>query len=63
MGTEIPSASADAASIRSEGLGAVAGRRYKNKGMAKALVDQARDWMRETSQLMGLQRGEKIHDV
>lgn len=31
----------------------------KNKGMAKALVDNVRDWARENGELMGLWRGER----
>ena len=31
----------------------------KNKGMAKALVDNVRDWTRENGELMGLWRGER----
>ncbi|KAJ5172285.1 hypothetical protein N7492_004878 [Penicillium capsulatum] len=31
----------------------------KNKGMAKALVDNVRDWTRENGELMGLWRGEQ----
>lgn len=31
----------------------------KNKGMAKALVDNVRDWARENGELMGFWRGER----
>lgn len=31
----------------------------KNKGMAKALVDNVREWGRETGELMGFWRGER----
>ncbi|KAJ5585331.1 uncharacterized protein N7459_005131 [Penicillium hispanicum] len=31
----------------------------KNKGMAKALVDNVRDWARENGEVMGLWRGER----
>ena len=30
----------------------------RNRGMAKALVDNVRDWARENGELMGLWRGE-----
>ena len=32
--------------------------KLKNKGMAKALVDNVRDWARENGEVMGLWRGE-----
>ena len=33
--------------------------RAKNRGMAKALVDNVRDWARENGELLGLWRGER----
>lgn len=33
--------------------------KVKNKGMAKALVDNARDWVMENGELMGFWRGER----
>lgn len=33
--------------------------RSKNKGMAKALVDNASDWVRESGELMGFWRGDQ----
>ncbi|KAL4896395.1 DUF396 doamin protein [Aspergillus ambiguus] len=33
--------------------------KLKNKGMAKALVDGVRDWVRENGELMGFWRGER----
>ncbi|KAJ6020805.1 hypothetical protein N7540_006309 [Penicillium herquei] len=46
---------------RSSGLGHSRGPsdgKSKNKGMAKALVDNFRDWARENGELMGFSRGE-----
>jgi hypothetical protein len=33
--------------------------RSKNKGMAKALVDNASDWVRESGEVMGFWRGDQ----
>ncbi|OOQ86085.1 Protein SVP26 [Penicillium brasilianum] len=44
----------------SSGLGhSSADGKAKNKGMAKALVDNVRDWARENGELMGFWRGER----
>ncbi|PGH10835.1 hypothetical protein AJ80_07386 [Polytolypa hystricis UAMH7299] len=56
MGSEFATGGGAAgASSSSRGEGA----KNKNKGMAKALVDGAREWMGETGELMGFWRGEK----
>lgn len=55
-------AAASAASSNPAGLGHSRGfsdGRSKNKGMAKALVDNVTDWVRENGQLMGFWRGEQ----
>ena len=50
--------SAASATAAAPDAGGSAGRDRK-KGMAKALVDGARDWVGETGQLMGFWRGER----
>lgn len=45
--------------VSTAGLSMSTDGKAKNKGMAKALVDGARDWVKENGELMGFWRGER----
>ncbi|EAW11128.1 uncharacterized protein ACLA_088170 [Aspergillus clavatus NRRL 1] len=51
-GERVPSAGFSRSDLPSDG-------KTKNKGMAKALVDGVREWVRENGELMGFWRGER----
>ncbi|KAJ5974006.1 hypothetical protein N7481_011216 [Penicillium waksmanii] len=62
MGSEYVTAAASAQQSSASAMGHSRGfsdGRSKNKGMAKALVDNASDWVRETGELMGFWRGDQ----
>jgi hypothetical protein len=65
MGSEYATATASASASAPRGAGGMghsrgfSDGRSKNKGMAKALVDNASDWVRESGELMGFWRGDQ----
>lgn len=59
MNTETSSSSSVmSAGIRSPELGTVTGQQVRNKGMFKAIIDGASEWMGETRELLGIKRSE-----